>query len=91
VVEQVAGHLARLVASVAAFLDPELIVLGGGIGRHLDLLERPTRAALSQLTPMTPQLVVGALGADAVVRGALATGIQRAREIVFAGRTDKAS
>ena len=91
VVEQVAGHLARLVASVAAFLDPELIVLGGGIGRHLDLLERPTRAALGRLTPMTPQLVVGALGADAVVRGALATGVQRAREIVFAGRTARAS
>jgi len=91
VVEQVAGHLARLVASIAAFLDPELIVLGGGIGRHLDLLERPTRATLSHLSPMTPQLVVGALGADAVVRGALATGVQRAREIVFAGRTARAS
>jgi len=91
VVGQVAGHLARLVASIAAFLDPELIVLGGGIGRHLDLLERPTRAALSQLTPMTPRLVVGALGADAVVRGALATGVQLAREIVFAGRAARAS
>ena len=91
VVTEVAGHLARLVASIAAFLDPELVVLGGGIGRHLDLLERPARAALGQLTPMTPKLAVGELGADAVVRGALATGVRRAREIVFAGKAARAS
>jgi predicted NBD/HSP70 family sugar kinase len=90
VVEVVAGHLAGLVASIAAFLDPELIVLGGSIGRHLDLLEAPTRAALAELTPMSPRLAVGALGADAVVRGALATGVQRAREIVFAARSARA-
>ncbi|MDT7590490.1 MAG: hypothetical protein QOH45_21 [Pseudonocardiales bacterium] len=91
VIEVVAGHLARLIASIAAFLDPELIVLGGSIGRHLDLLEAPTRAVLAQLTPMSPRLAVGALGADAVVRGALATGVRRAREIVFAARSTRAS
>ncbi|HWN32557.1 MAG TPA: ROK family protein [Pseudonocardia sp.] len=86
VVQVVAGHLARLVASTAAFLDPELIVLGGAIGRQLDILEAPTRAVLAQLGPMSPRLAVGALGAEAVLRGALATGVARAREIVFTGK-----
>src|SRR5207247_592162 len=34
-------RLALVVASVAAILDPELVVLGGGIGRNLDLLREP--------------------------------------------------
>ncbi|HEX4247359.1 MAG TPA: ROK family protein [Pseudonocardia sp.] len=87
VVRRVAGHLARLLASTAAFLDPELIVLGGSIGRQLDVLEPPTRAVLAQLGPMSPRLAVGALGAEAVLHGALATGVARAREIVFTGKT----
>jgi predicted NBD/HSP70 family sugar kinase len=86
VVQVVAGHLARLLASTAAFLDPELIVLGGAIGRELGILEAPTRAVLAQLGPMSPRLAVGALGAEAVLRGALATGVARAREIVFTGK-----
>ncbi|MCU1653040.1 MAG: Sugar kinase, partial [Pseudonocardia sp.] len=57
----------------------------------LDLLEAPTRAVLAQLTPMSPRLAVGALDADAVVRGALATGVRRARDIVFAARSTRAS
>jgi predicted NBD/HSP70 family sugar kinase len=89
VVQVVAAHLARLLASTAAFLDPELIVLGGAIGRQLDVLEAPTRAVLAQLGPMSPRLAVGALGAEAVVRGALATGVTRAREIVFTGKATR--
>lgn len=89
VVQVVAAHLARLLASTAAFLDPELIVLGGAIGRQLDVLEAPTRAVLTQLGPMSPRLAVGALGAEAVVRGALATGVARAREIVFTGKASR--
>ncbi|HEX4361023.1 MAG TPA: ROK family transcriptional regulator [Pseudonocardia sp.] len=89
VVQVVAAHLARLLASTAAFLDPELIVLGGAIGRQLDVLEAPTRAVLTQLGPMSPRLAVGALGAEAVVRGALATGVARAREIVFTGKATR--
>jgi predicted NBD/HSP70 family sugar kinase len=34
-----ARQLAMAVASIAAFLDPEAIVLGGRIGQNLDLLE----------------------------------------------------
>jgi predicted NBD/HSP70 family sugar kinase len=89
VVQVVAAHLARLLASTAAFLDPELIVLGGAIGRQLDVLEAPTRAVLTQLGPMSPRLAVGALGPEAVVRGALATGVARAREIVFTGKATR--
>ena len=88
-VAAVAEHLARLMASILAFLDPELIVVGGGVGQNLDVLEPPMRAALATLTPMRPKLTTSALGSEAVVRGAIATGIIAAREAAFDARMAK--
>lgn len=80
----VGGHLGALVAGILAFLDPELIVFGGGVGQNLDLLEPHITAALAAITPLRPRLAAGALGAEAVLRGAIATGATAARESVFA-------
>jgi predicted NBD/HSP70 family sugar kinase len=80
-----AEHLARAVAAITAVLDPELVVLGGGIGRNGDLLLAPMSKRLEKLLPLgPPPLVVSALGDDAVVLGALAIALARARESVFA-------
>lgn len=83
-VAAVGGHLGGLVAGILAFLDPELIVFGGGVGQNLDLLEPHVTDALAAITPLRPQLAAGALGAEAVLRGAVATGVTAARESVFA-------
>jgi predicted NBD/HSP70 family sugar kinase len=83
-----ATHLAQLIASTCAFLDPELIVLGGGIGQNLDLLEPDMRTALARITPLQPKLAQGALGRDAVVLGAIARGVELAREITFTARIE---
>lgn len=86
-VEIEAYRLALLIGTVSAILDPELVVLGGGIGaRNLDLLEEPVLAHLRQLTPFRPRIVASALGNDAVLLGALATGLERARDLVFQRR-----
>ena len=80
-----AEHLARAVAAITAVLDPELVVLGGGIGRNGDLLIAPMSRKLEKLLPLRPPpLMVSALGDDAVVLGALAIALARAREEVFA-------
>jgi predicted NBD/HSP70 family sugar kinase len=79
-----AEHLARAVAAVTSVLDPELVVLGGGIGRNGDLLIAPMERRLSKLLRMPPPpIMVSALGDDAVVLGALAIALARAREKVF--------
>jgi predicted NBD/HSP70 family sugar kinase len=75
--------LAYVVASICALLDPELIVVGGGIGQNLDLLEVGMTEELRQLTPARPAITVGDLGRDAVVLGAIALGVERAKEAVF--------
>lgn len=78
-----AERLALVIASICAFVDPELIVLGGGVGQNLDLLEPPLRDRLAGLIPMRPVLRASELRDQAVVRGAVAVGVGQAREIVF--------
>jgi predicted NBD/HSP70 family sugar kinase len=80
-----AEHLARAIAAITSVLDPELVVLGGGIGRNGDLLIAPMERLLRRLLRIPPPpLMVSALGDDAVVLGALAIALARARESVFA-------
>ncbi|WP_329458619.1 ROK family transcriptional regulator [Streptomyces sp. NBC_01497] len=88
VVEREGARLAHAVAALAAVLDPELVVLGGGVGRNGDLLLAPLRACLRDLTPLRPRVVGSALGDDAVLLGAVARAAQTARERVFDMRRD---
>lgn len=84
-IAQEAGHVARALAGIVALLDPELIVLGGGIGgRGADVLLGAVRERLETMTPLEPpRIEVSPLGDDAVVLGAVATGLATARALVF--------
>ncbi|MFD8495577.1 ROK family protein [Amycolatopsis sp. NPDC059657] len=73
-------RLAYTVASVAAVIDPELIVLAGGSdGELLESVERSLRS----LTPYQPTVVEGELGADGVLVGAISVGVRAAEDLVF--------
>jgi predicted NBD/HSP70 family sugar kinase len=85
-VEQEAERLALVVATIAAILDPELVVLGGGVGHNTDLLRGPLERTLRDLTPLEVSIVDSALGQDAIVLGAVATALETAHELVFEGR-----
>ena len=85
-VAEEAGRLAFVVASVVAVIDPELVVLGGGIGSNVELLRDPLEAALRRSTPLTPRIVGGELGDGAVLAGAVAIALRSAHELVFARR-----
>jgi predicted NBD/HSP70 family sugar kinase len=84
VVEAEAARLALAIATVTPVLDPELVILGGGIGRNGDLLLAPIEGELRQLLPFRPRVAVSALGEDAVLRGAVTTALEVARERIFA-------
>ncbi len=87
VVQHVAEQLAYAVAVVSAVLDPDLVVLGGGVGRSADLLLDRVEQALHALTPMRPRLAASLLGEEAVLTGALATALRTARPEVFGRRS----
>ena len=87
VVAEVARRIALHIAPFAAVVDVELVVLGGGIGANGDLLLDPVRSHLAELLPFPPRLEVSTLGEAAVLTGALAVGVQAARENVFSRRS----
>jgi predicted NBD/HSP70 family sugar kinase len=93
VVDQEARRLALGIAAVAAVLDPELVVLGGGIGAGGgDLLLEPLARELRACSPFRPRVAVSALGDEAVLYGALAIALAAAQEQVLGrvyGRSDR--
>ncbi|QFZ24817.1 ROK family transcriptional regulator [Saccharothrix syringae] len=82
-VREEAERLAFVVAAVVAVVDPELVVLGGGVGGNTELLREPMEAALRRMTPLAPRVVAGELGDGAVLSGAIEMGLGTARELVF--------
>ena len=83
VVEQEGKCLALAIAAITAVLDPELIVIGGGIGQRGELLLPPLERKLQQLTPLRPRVVASKLGDDSVLLGSIATALEAAHNLVF--------
>jgi len=79
-----AANLALGIAAVAAVVDPELVILGGGVGRSGDLLVPALEEELRRLSPFHPRVAVSTLGDDAVLLGAVATALGAARRRLFA-------
>ncbi len=82
VVAEVARRIALHLAPVAAVVDVELVVLGGGIGSNGDLLLEPVRQLLASWLPFPPQVEVSTIGEAAVLAGALSVGVRAALENV---------
>jgi predicted NBD/HSP70 family sugar kinase len=85
IVTQEAAIVARALAAIVAVVDPELIVLGGGIGRAPGFAEE-VHDLLAELAPIVPEVRPSALGEDAVVDGCLAVGGERLWERVLSSR-----
>jgi predicted NBD/HSP70 family sugar kinase len=84
VVDHVASRLGTAIATVCAILDPELVVLGGGIGSS-PLLLRPARGSAAALVPITARIETSRLGERAAVQGAIAIALHAARAILLSG------
>ena len=83
IVDQILDYTAAGVASVSSVLDPELVILGGGISQAgtwmLDLLGRK----LETLTPIHPRILLTRLGDDAVLIGATRRAIDTCERELF--------
>ncbi len=82
VIEAVGQRLGLAIATVCAVLDPALVTLGGRIGSAPDLLP-PVRATVARLFPLPIRIETSLLAERAALEGALAMGLQAARERFF--------
>lgn len=84
IVTEEARLLATAVASVCAVLDPELVVLGGGIGSNRLILPA-VREAVRRLVPAPPRIERSRLGDRAAVHGAVSIALSAARDRLLGG------
>jgi predicted NBD/HSP70 family sugar kinase len=85
VVAEEALLVAKAVCTVITVVDPELIVLGGGIGQAPGFLEAVVKQ-LRQMAPVLPDVKASVLGTETVVAGCLAAGLDRSWQSLV-GRT----
>jgi len=75
--------VAQALASIVTTLDPQLIVLGGGVGRYSDAWTSRIRERLQAYLPVVPDVVSTAIGREASLLGAVAAGRAMARDALL--------
>lgn len=72
-IQQLVNGISKGFATVAMVIDPDAIVVGGGLSRAGEVLLNPLRKAVAaEITvPVRPLVIASELGAEAVVIGAL--------------------
>mgnify|MGYP005852781287 CR=1 FL=1 len=71
IVSETVDYLSFAVAIIGALIDPEVIVLGGGVARSAELLIGPILQRLEGVVPSPIRLVHSTLGSRAAVMGAI--------------------
>jgi predicted NBD/HSP70 family sugar kinase len=71
IIDTICARLARGLAAVHIILDPDVVVIGGGLSRAGDRLLRAVERHLRQRTLLPPRLALSALGDTAVALGAV--------------------
>lgn len=85
IVEGIARTIGVAITTVCTIIDPELVVLGGGIGSNPSLL-RPVRSTVAALAPIPTRIETSLLGHEASLHGATAIALRQAREQFFSQR-----
>lgn len=86
----VVGHhvsdvLVQALAAIITTLDPERIVLGGGVGRYSEAWTHHIECRLRGILPVVPDIVSTAIGRDASLLGAVAHARVLARRTLLKG------
>lgn len=76
-------RIGALITAVTAILDPEVVVLGGGVGRNLDMLSDAITGRIKELSPLRPEVVASTLGDSGVLEGAIMRALDVARDRLF--------
>ena len=70
-VDAFADRLGWLIGTTAAVIDPQRVVVGGGISGSFERLSPRLVARVAEIVALPPPIIASSLGADAVVTGAI--------------------
>lgn len=84
-IESFVGGLATGIATLTMAIDPDVVVVGGGLSRAGEALLEPLRRAVMReiRLPIRPTIIQSELGAESVVLGALALAFGQSAERVY--------
>jgi glucokinase len=71
IVTETVDYLTMTIANTATLLNPELVVLGGGVSNSADLLLERIQKRIAGVVQHVPRIEISTLGAQATVMGAI--------------------
>jgi len=77
IIERASNYLAQAAIALCAIINPEVLVLGGGIAEHEPELVDRISQAVSTTFPFPPQVRRAELGGDAPLMGALMLAVEK--------------
>jgi predicted NBD/HSP70 family sugar kinase len=80
VADEVADCLAMAIIAIAALLDPEAIIVGGGTAEAGEDLLDPVRERVAREVPAPPVIIASAFGSEAQLYGAVFAALQNIRK-----------
>jgi len=86
-VEEESQRIAAIAASICAIVDPETVILAGGVGANPALVARVSEL-VKELAPFPPAVVRSALGERASLVGAIAVGVRTAQSELITSAGD---
>ena len=89
VVDRVLDRIARVVAIFGTLLNPELVVIGGGVAGAGDLIVPGLERRLPELTESPPRLAASELGDRAVITGAIRLALDAVETTILEGAVSR--
>ena len=80
IVDETADYLSMTIINISSLLDPELIVLGGGVANSGDLLIPAIQQRIRGVIPYVPRIEASVLGTRATVMGAITMTVHTAKD-----------
>lgn len=77
------GRLGTGLANISAILNPQIIVIGGGIANAGEAVLEPLKAAIHHAAPHPPVVALSSLGSDGSALGAVRRALRVVDETVF--------
>jgi predicted NBD/HSP70 family sugar kinase len=71
IVDETADYLSMVIANISTLLDPELVILSGGVTKSSDLFIPPILERLQGIIQHIPRVEVSTLGSKATAMGAI--------------------